>query len=154
MSMMSHNYNPDKHTVYQPINEEKYVNKDLPIARSTWETSFMKWCDLNPSIVKWSSEALEIPYYDPVKRKNRRYYPDFTIQVKDINESISTWVIEIKPYKETIQPLRGKKKERTFLYEMLTFQTNNAKWQAANMFCKKYGIQFKLLTEKDLFKGK
>lgn len=155
MSFMSHNYNPDKHTIFTPVNKEKYIGKELPVSRSSWERAFMQWADMNPSILNWSSEALAIPYYDNVKRKNRRYYPDFTIRVKDVDGQESTWVIEIKPYKETIPPIRGKKKERTYMYEALTFQTNVAKWQAAEQFCKKYNVKFKLLTEKDLFnKGK
>jgi hypothetical protein len=147
-------FNPDKHTIFTPINEEKYVGKGPVCARSTWETAMMKWLDSNPSVLKWSSECLEIPYYDVVKKKNRRYFPDFTMVVKDVDGKESTWVIEIKPYKETISPIRGKKKERTFLYELLTYQTNIAKWQAAALFCKKYGANFKIITEHQLFNNK
>jgi hypothetical protein len=135
------------------MNESKYVGKEYPVCRSTWETYFCEWCDKNPNIIKWSSEALQIPYYDPIKKKNRRYYPDFSISVKDVNDNIKNYIIEIKPYKETIPPsAHGNKKDRTVMYEFCTYQTNVAKWKAAQVFCRKHGVIFKLLTEKDLFK--
>lgn len=147
-------FNPDKHTVFRPINEEKYIGKTLPVARSTWECDFCVWADNNPSILKWSSESLQIPYYDPMSRKSRRYFPDFIMAIKDINDKISNWVVEIKPYSETIMPVRGRKKEKTFQYQFATFQTNVAKWKAAEAFCRKYGYIFRLLTERDLYKGR
>jgi hypothetical protein len=146
-------FNPNKHTVYTPINEKKYVDKDLIICKSSWETSFCKWCDMNDNVIKWSSETLQIPYYDPVKKKMRRYFPDFSLLVKDINNKEHKYIVEVKPYKETIPPTRhGNKKEKTFLYEYFTYQTNIAKWNAAKMFCSKMGAEFKILTEKDIYK--
>jgi restriction endonuclease len=154
MGYHSSTFDPKKHTRYQPINEEKYVGKEYPCCRSSWETHFCKWCDNNPSIIKWSSEAIQIPYYDPVRRKNRRYYPDFSMSVKGSDGKVINYIVEIKPYKETIQPSKGgNKKDKTIMYEFYTFQTNMAKWKAAIDFCRKHGIVFKLLTEKDLFKG-
>ena len=51
----------------------KYVNKNLakyagnnsPTYRSSWEFTFMMFCDNNPSIVQWASEPLRIPYRNP-----------------------------------------------------------------------------------------
>jgi hypothetical protein len=151
---MSSVFNPDKHTNYIPINKEKYIGKGPIICRSSWELDFCRWCDANPSILSWNSEGIEIPYYDVVKKKNRRYYPDFTIRVKEVDGTESVYIVEIKPEKETLIPKKGKKKDRTFLYEMVTFQTNVCKWKAAQLFCRKYGYKFKLMTERDLYKEK
>jgi len=153
MGYHSSTFNPTKHARYTPINEEKYFGKELPVCRSSWETNFCKWCDSNPNIIKWSSESLQIPYYDPIKKKNRRYFPDFAMSVKDTNGRIQNYIIEIKPYKETVVPTQhGNKKDKTVMYEFCTWQTNIAKWKAAEIFCRKYGITFRILTEKDLFK--
>lgn len=155
MSYASQTFNKDRHTIYTPLNEDKYTGKEYPVCRSSWENTFCQWCDKNPSVLKWSSEALQISYFDPVKRKNRRYYPDFTMSVKDVNGKISNYVIEIKPYEQTILPTQhGNKKSKTYMYEFCTYQINLAKWKAAIDFCRKHGLIFKLLTEKDLYKGK
>lgn len=153
MSYQNSTFDPKRHKRFIPINENKYVGKDFPVCRSSWETHFCKWCDSNPNIIKWSSEAIQIPYYDPIQKKNRRYYPDFSMSVKGTDGRITNYIVEIKPYKETIQPTRGvNKKDRTVMYEFCTYQTNIAKWKSAIEFCRKHGIVFKILTEKDLFK--
>lgn len=152
MSYQNVTFNPKKHTRYVPINEDKYIGNDYPVARSSWEYKYMQWCDTNPNIIKWGSESIQIPYYDPVKKANRRYYPDFTMAVKDVDGNIKKYVVEIKPEKETIPPnTKGNKRDRTVMYEFLTWQTNLAKWKAAEIFCRQHGLTFRILTEKDLF---
>jgi len=153
MSYQSSTYNPKKHTIYSPINEEKYIGKEYPICRSSWENVFCNWCDRNPNVVKWSSEAIQIPYYDPTKRKMRRYYPDFTMIILDKNGKENKYVIEIKPKSQTYPPIKKNKKSSSYLYEYVTYQINIAKWNATIMFCKKMGMNFKILTEDDLFKN-
>ena len=50
---------------YRPQNPEKYMGDCRNIIyRSMWERKCMKYFDNNPSIVKWASEELAIPYYD------------------------------------------------------------------------------------------
>lgn len=104
----------------------------------------MSWCDRNTSVKKWNSEGVVIPYFDPVKRKRRRYFVDFLIQVEDVNGNEKTYLIEVKPRRETMPPRRKNlREERTFL-------TNSAKWKAAQKWCDKKGIQFRIMTERDL----
>lgn len=154
MSWMNHNFNPQKHTIFVPKFPEKYVGKTFPTCRSSWENRFCSWCDMSTNIIKWSSERVIVDYYDPVTRKNRRYYPDFMLMIKDKEGKETVHLVEIKPYKETIPPVKGKKKsEKTLLHEHTTWITNQAKWRAATLYCKKKGIQFHILTEKDLFNG-
>lgn len=107
---------------------------------------------MNPSVLQWASEIAAIPYFDPVKRKNRRYYPDFLIKVKDKDGKEVMYCVEIKPYKEILPPKNGtKKSEKTKIHEVTTYMTNSAKWKAADDYCKKRGWIFRLITEKELF---
>lgn len=153
MNSAKRTFDPKKHSIYTPMNEEKYMDKDPIICKSSWETKFCEFCDHATNVIKWSSESLQIPYYDNIKKKNRRYFPDFIMTVKETDGKIQTYVIEIKPYKETIPPIiHGNKKGKTVMYEFLTWQTNLAKWKAAQIFCRKRGVIFRIITEKDLFK--
>ncbi|GAF87684.1 unnamed protein product, partial [marine sediment metagenome] len=62
------------------------------------------------------------------------------------------YIIEVKPNKETKPPMktRGQSK-KTQLYQEATWLTNQAKFNAAQQYCKKLGYRFKLLTEKQMF---
>ena len=131
--------------VYTVINRKKYIGKTPPVFRSGWEMVFMRYCDNNASIVKWGSECVIIPYYDPVQQKQRKYFMDFII----VDATGKTTLIEIKPHRQTKPPTKTKKKtKKTFLYESSTFATNDAKWKAASAFCQKRKWLFKIITEK------
>ena len=62
---------------------EKYVGTKIPTYRSSWEWSFMNFCDTNKSVQKWASEAIQIPYRDPLTGRQTVYVPDFFIQYVD-----------------------------------------------------------------------
>jgi hypothetical protein len=141
--------------LYTPRFPEKYKGDYPIICRSSYEETFCKWCDINPSILRWSSETLEILYYDPVTLKQRRYYPDFAINIKSNDDRDKIFIVEIKPYKETIPPSRsGRKSNKTKINESRTWATNLAKWTAADSFCRKRGYQFKIITEKELYENR
>ncbi len=136
---------------YYVVNKEK-TDKEYYVCRSTWEQKFFKWLDHNKNILKWSSEPLAVPYFDPVTNKDRRYYPDVLAKVKTKDNKEKVYLIEIKPYKETVLPKKTKNKtNKTMLYEQKTWLTNTHKWKSAIRFCKKRGWEFKIITEKDLF---
>ena len=69
---------------------------------------------------------------------------DFYVETID-----DTFLIEIKPASQTIKPVKPKtrKGQKRFIKEILTFQTNLAKWTAAKKFAIKHGMQFKILDE-------
>jgi hypothetical protein len=148
--------------IYRPKNVKKYIgNPPHCIIRSSWELIFCKWADNNPAIVEWASEPLPIPYIDKMQRdsngmpKKRRYFPDFIVKILNKEGKIDTWIVEIKPYKETIPPKPGRtKSQQTKLYEAKTWATNTAKWRAAEEFCRRRGWLFRILTEKQLLQGK
>lgn len=112
----------------------------------------MKYCDSNPNIIEWFSEEIHIPYISPVDDRMHRYFPDFWIMVRDKENQIKEYMIEVKPFKECKKPVRSPsdKTGRRFLNEARTYGVNQAKWKAARQFCEQSGIEFKILTEKEL----
>ena len=135
---------------FTPQNLQKYNgNPDNIIYRSSWELRCMKWFDDNPNIIWWSSEELAIPYYSPVDQRMHRYFPDFIIKVKRKDDTIMTYVVEVKPEAQTKKPTQ-KRKTKQFIKESITYVVNQMKWKAADEFCHAHGWQFKIVTEKDL----
>ena len=136
---------------YQPSYPRKYKgNPSNIIYRSLWEQKFMVYCDLNENILEWGSEEFYIPYRSPVDNRVHRYFPDFLIKVKENNGSIKTYVIEVKPKKQTRPPKQRKKVTQSYLYECKTYAVNAAKWKAAREFCNDRKIEFKIITEQEL----
>jgi hypothetical protein len=125
---------------------EKYVGTKMPTYRSSWEFQFMRFCDTNISIQKWASEAIQIPYRDPLTGRQTVYVPDFFIQYVDKNNQMHVELIEVKPASQTILERVGKNK-----YNQAQYVKNQAKWAAANIWCKQQGIKFRILNENDMF---
>lgn len=141
-------------TKYVPVNPEKYRGRPPIICRSSWEEEFCKWADHNTSIVSWVSEEIVVKYQDPIQPiKNNKphwknYWPDFVIET----DNGEIYLVEVKPYKQTIAPTRSSNKSRkTLVTEERSWLVNNAKWKAAQSFCLNKGWQFKIITEKQLF---
>ena len=120
------------------------------ICRSSWERKFCQWCDMNNSIISWASEEFSIPYLSPKDNRVHKYYPDYLIKVKEKNDMIKTYVVEVKPYKQTRPPKTPKRKTKSYLTECVTYAVNQAKWKAAKEFCEDHRIEFKVVTEKEL----
>ena len=139
---------------FRPKNPKKYAgDPQNSVWRSSWELRLMKELDENPSILHWASEELTVPYWDPVKKKNRRYYPDFLIRKKDVKTGKEeTVMIEVKPSSQSSLPVlkEGKKPTKSYYKSLYTWGTNEAKWKAAKSFCEEKGWTFLVLTEKDL----
>jgi hypothetical protein len=127
-------------------NPAKYVGTKTPTYRSSWEWSFMNFCDTNENVQKWASEAVQIPYRDPLTGKHTVYVPDFFIQYVDKAHRVLTELIEIKPASQSILERVGKNK-----YNQAQFIKNQAKWAAASIWCKQQGIKFRIVNENDLF---
>lgn len=137
---------------YKPANPEKYAgNPNNIICRSSWERKFCQWADLNPDIIQWASEEISITYLSPIDHKVHRYYPDFLIKVNEQSGKTQTYLVEVKPERQTQPPKKGKRVTKSFIYESKTWMVNQAKWKAADEFCKDRAIQFKIITEKELF---
>lgn len=136
--------------VYKPTNPQKYEGDPTKIiCRSSWEIRFAKWCDTNPSILSWSSEEVVIPYLCPTDGRYHRYFVDFKIKIKT-NTGIKVFLVEVKPYKQTIPPTKPKRNSKYYLQEVMTYGKNDAKWNAAREYCKNRGWDFMLITEYEL----
>jgi hypothetical protein len=134
-----------------PKTPGKYIGEYPILVRSSWERMFFQWCDRNNAVKKWASENIAIPYYDPTtlhhgKPALRRYYPDVYMEVGG-----KRYLVEIKPLRETRPPRRGKKSANTLMERTIRYKRNAAKFKAASAYCKKLGMEFKVLTEKELF---
>lgn len=132
--------------IYTVKNPEKYVGGRSPTYRSSWEHTFMMFCDNNPAVEQWSSEPVKIPYRDPLTGKNTVYVPDFLIVYVDRNSKKHAELIEIKPTKQTVREKVGSNP-----YNQAQYVKNMAKWSAAADWCKLRGIQFRVINEGDIF---
>ena len=136
---------------YQPSYPKKYKgDPNNIIYRSLWERKFMVYCDKNENILEWGSEEVVVPYHSPIDNRYHRYFPDFYIKVRESTGKIKKMIIEIKPYRQCIEPKIQKKKTRGYIYEVMEYAKNQAKWNAAKEWCLDRGYEFKVLTENEL----
>jgi len=138
-----------------PKNIEKYVGMYPIISRSSWEYRYCQWLDANPAVLEWSSEGHCIRYVDPFQpSRKRRYYPDFYVVV-NTKAGKKIFIVEIKPEKDLNFPTNKKNKSpKTIRMMETTYLVNKSKFEAAKVYCKKMGYEFKVLTEKELFRNK
>jgi len=133
--------------IYKIQNPEKYVGNRAPRYRSSWEHTFMMFCDNNPSVQQWSSESVKIPYRDPLTGKQTVYVPDFLIVYLDRNLRRHAELVEIKPANQMLKERVGKN-----VYNQAQYVKNMAKWEAAGKWAQNQGIKFRVINEKDLFR--
>ena len=106
---------------YKPLNPKKYQgNPNNIICRSSWERKFCMWADRKDNVVSWASEEINIPYISPKDNRVHMYYPDFLIKVKESNNRIKTYVVEVKPKKQTMPPKKRSKITKSYIYECQT----------------------------------
>lgn len=136
--------------IYKPSNPKKYIgNANMIVYRSLWERKMFRYCDYNEKVLKWASEEIVIPYYNPVKKRMARYYPDVYMEYVNKDGVKKKALIEIKPLKETKPPQYKRKTKGALLAEAM-YSQNQAKWKAAEEFCLDNGLEFKIFTEKEL----
>lgn len=141
---MSRNY---AQGFFEVRNPQKYLGKSKPKYRSGWEHAFMRFCDNNDSIVGWASESISIPYRNPLTGKMTNYIPDFLIQYRTRNNTVKTELIEIKPKKQSVLESKMSVRDRAIV------AVNYAKWDAATKWCRRQGLQFRVITEDDIFRN-
>lgn len=134
--------------IYTPKNPQKYIGKHKPKYRSGWELTFMIFADTNPSIVYWASEAIGIPYLNPLSGKRSTYFPDFFVVYVDKRGKQIAEMVEIKPKKQSIIESKvASARDRAVV------AVNHAKWASAMAYCKQHGYTFRVITEDDLFRN-
>jgi hypothetical protein len=132
---------------YDVVNPDKYVGTKKPRYRSGWELSFMRFCDTNQHVIQWASEAIQIPYRHPLTGRQTIYVPDFFITYRTKNNTVRAELIEIKPKKQSVVESKMSSKDRAVV------AINYAKWAAAEAWCRRQSITFRVITEDQMFKN-
>lgn len=154
-------------------NPKKCLTKEN-IFRSSWEQSFMMWCDSSDKVVRWASEPIKVPYRNPIgnleycKKNNlnpkdpknwsvNNYWTDFWCELLGADGKIQKIFIEIKPYAQTQKPepiTTGAtlKEYRSYNHNAQTYLQNMAKWAAAKRYFEERGCVFAVWTERTLEK--
>lgn len=156
------------------LHPEKCVTLGENVYRSDWERRLMDWFDRSPSVVRWGSEPISVPYLNPIANfnycvshgldpKNPRYWKkmnyniDFWAEMVDTNNVVTKYFIEVKPYAQTIEPKAPKDGAKVADYkkyneQMKTYLVNQQKWLAMEQFCEEHGCKFMKVTEHTLKK--
>lgn len=130
---------------YQVKNTNKYVGKGAPRYRSGWELTFMMFLDNNEHIHQWASEAIQIPYRNPITGKQSIYVPDFFVQYRNKDNSLRSEVIEIKPKSQSLVESKMNANQRAVI------AVNYAKWDMATKWCIRNGLTFRVINEDQIY---
>ena len=139
-----------KQGFFLPQHPLKWINimetqETQPIVfRSGWEKQFYEWMDSTPAIYRCGVEIIKILYKDPIKNRMSFYIPDAYMEYLDNLKRPRKVLVEIKPLKE------ASLKESSNGYDKLMVAKNAMKWSAAIQYCKKRGIEFKVMHEHNL----
>lgn len=136
--------------IFTPSNPSKYVGQYPIVFRSSWEFAVMSFLDRHPSCQHWGSESISIPYRNPLTGKWTQYLPDFfTVFIDPKTNAYRAEIWEVKPMKEVpgYKPNKGSLSKR----DQASQAVNAAKWVAAQAFCARKRMSFRVLTEDDLF---
>ena len=130
---------------YTPKNPEKYIGNHKPLYRSGWELRIMMFLDENKHILKWASEAIKIPYTNPLTGKRANYIPDFFVVYENKHHNTSAEIIEVKPKSQTsLQEAKSRN-------DKVAAIVNQAKFAAATAYCRQNGFVFRVLSEDSIF---
>jgi len=151
-------------------NPQKYIgDPNLIIYRSSWEFAFIKWCDASPSVIRWSSEPVKVPYYDRISKLEeckklgldpnnprnwvtKNYNVDFWVEIDKGGPCLEKWFIEIKPKHklkkpELVSKTASLKDQRKFVNSAREYLINEAKFSAIDEWAKKNNAKFFIFTE-------
>ena len=115
--------------------QEKYSGEFEPIYRSSYELKAFQMIEEDENILKWESETIVIPY--ELDGNINNYIVDLKIETKN-----GIKLIEIKPKCKLYKP--------KYDYLLNEWEMNQAKWNAAEEYCKERNWEFEIWTEKDL----
>lgn len=169
--MMNNKFNPVKflnaanskkgkwhQNFYKLQNPEKYMRKEAPFYRSSWEKRVFYMMDTNVNVIRWGSEILEIPYAFTLQHcggNRHKYFVDIYAEIRDSTGNVVKYAIEIKPKTQCKPPkmpkIKNKKFIKNYIYNASTYIKNQNKWKAAEAFCLAKGFKFLVWTEEDIF---
>lgn len=137
---------------YVPKHPEKYLGDATNIVyRSSWELKAMVFFDNNESILSWNSEELTIKYLCGTDNRIHTYYVDFVVKYKTRDGGERTAVVEVKPAKQTVPPIKPKRQTKYYINECMTYIKNQSKWKAAREYATSHGMEFLILTEHEIY---
>lgn len=132
---------------FSPKNPKKYLGDSTNIwYRSLWERRVMVHLDSSKDVLQWSSEEIVIPYLSPIDNRYHRYFPDFYVRTES-----GSIILEVKPLSQSVAPKARKRVTHQYISEVMAYGVNQAKWKAADEYCKDRNWKFKVITEKELF---
>ena len=142
---------------YIPQNKEKYKGTYPILCRSSWERKFCIYLDMNPKVIKWSSEAIEIPYYNYADKRTHRYYPDYLFTVSGVRENeMQQYLAEVKPAQFLSKPLKPKSSNINSMIKynekLKNFLTIMSKREAAKKWAQLNNAKYIFVTEEFLKK--
>jgi hypothetical protein len=76
-----------------------------------------------------------------------RYFPDFLVTYRQRDNTVKAELIEIKPKKQSVIESKMSNQARAVV------AVNYAKWAAAQAWCARNGLTFRVLTEDDMFRN-
>ena len=138
---------------FRPRNPSKYLGDPTNVIyRSHWELKLMSYLDKHPHVTKWCSEEIVIPYKSPIDGRWHRYFPDFYVEQINKDKRKEKILIEVKPKYQTIPPAvqKGKKPTKRYINEVKTWGVNQAKWAAAEEYCRDNGFIWQIMHEDHL----
>ncbi len=158
---------------YNIVNKDKFIGDTaLAIYRSAWEYSFCRYLDMSPSVKRWSTEPVSIPYYDRVSKLQecaklgldpndprnwevKNYNTDFWYEVDNGRTKLEKIFVEIKPrykLKKPIPPSHDAplKEQRIFVKNAKEYLVNEAKFAALKEWSDRNGAKFYVFTEEIL----
>ncbi len=137
-----------KITEFTPKNPGKYSGIIPLKLRSSWEVHLADWFDRNDDVISWAyePEGIKIPYPDPITGTQKIYIPDFFMSFVDrANSEEKSIMIEVKPSHEASAESARNDQDR------LLVARNMAKWASASWWCQRHGVDFRVMTEGNLF---
>lgn len=105
----------------------------------------MRFFDQAPGVLSWASEPVKIPYRDPITGNQKIYIPDFLVEWVDGSGTRRTRLIEVKPMHEAVESFARNREDAAIRIR------NERKWGAALQWAERRGIEFKVMTEADLY---
>lgn len=127
--------------VLHPKQMKKYfsnLQNEPIIYRSGLEYQFIQYCEASPNVLRWSSEPIEIKYFNRLKNKEARYFPDYLIEDAKGNKIL----VEIKPGNQCIKPDATSSE-----WLKQSWVTNIDKWKAAKKFAEEHDMKFIIVNE-------
>lgn len=132
------------------MHPEKYVGDPTNVIyRSGMELQVFRYMDINRNVRKWSSETVTVPYFDESTNKNRTYFVDLYFEFVSPSGQVKRAIVEVKPHKQTLPPVKKGRKDY-YQKAMCEYKKNCCKWKSARAYAARNGMEFFILTEREI----